>query len=156
LVSLNELVTKTLEMMAPEMDSGKVSISTFLGDQLPSVRANPDLIRQALLNVFRNSVRAMPKGGLLSVTTKANERHVRIEIKDTGFGIPSENIGQIFDAFFTTDSEACGLGLTITSEIIKNHGGEIGVDSVKGKGSTFFIELPLPNQESGTIFQLSV
>jgi signal transduction histidine kinase len=155
MVSLNELVIQTLEMMAPENDSGKVSISTFLGDQLPSVRVNPDLIRQVLLNVFRNSVRAMPNGGLLSVTTKANERHVRIEIKDTGFGISSDHIGQIFDAFFTTDSEACGLGLTIASEIIKSHGGEIGVDSAQGKGSTFFIELPLTIQESGTDFQSS-
>lgn len=148
MVSLNELVTQTFEMMAPEIDSGKVSITTFPGDQLPLVRANPDLIRQALLNIFRNSLQAMPNGGLLSVTTKTNDRCVRIEIKDTGFGIPHENMGQIFDAFFTTDSEACGLGLTIASEIIKNHGGKIGADSAPGKGSTFFIELPITHQES--------
>jgi signal transduction histidine kinase len=147
MVNLNELVTQTFEMMAPEIDSGKVSITTFPEDQLPLILANPDLIRQALLSVFRNSLWAMPNGGLLSVTTKKYDRCVRMEIKDTGFGISNEHLGQIFDAFFTTDSEACGLGLTIASEIIKNHGGKIGVDSTQGKGSTFFIELPVTHPE---------
>lgn len=141
-VSLNELVSQTFEMMEPEIDSGKISMDVFPCDTLPPVRANPDLIRQALLNIFRNAVWAMPNGGMLSVTTKAKGESVRIEIKDTGFGICREHVTKVFDAFFTTNSEACGLGLTIASEIIKNHGGDIGVESAEGMGSTFYIELP--------------
>ncbi len=143
MVSLNELVKQTFEMMEPEIDSGKISLDVFPCNTLPLVRANPDLIRQALLNIFRNAVWAMPNGGMLSVTTRVKSESVRIEIKDTGFGICGEHVGKVFDAFFTTNSEACGLGLTIASEIIKNHGGDIGVESAEGMGSTFYVELPL-------------
>ena len=142
LVSLNDLVEQTFEMMEPEIDSSKISIVKLLSPDLSLVGANPDLIRQALLNIFRNAIWAMPQGGILSVATKRTDRSVKIEVKDTGFGISAEHKDSIFDAFFTTKPEACGLGLTVSSEIIKNHGGNIGVDSEEGKGSTFYIELP--------------
>jgi signal transduction histidine kinase len=96
------------------------------------------------LNIFRNAVWAMPQGGILSVATRQTDRSVKLEVKDTGFGISHEHMGKIFDSFFTTKPEGCGLGLTISSEIIKNHGGRIGVESSQGKGSTFYVELPLP------------
>jgi len=147
MVNLNDLVDQTCEMMEPEMDSTKISMVKFPFKNLSSVRANPDLIRHALLNIFRNAIWAMPQGGILSVTTRQREEFVRIEVKDTGFGIPKEHVSKIFDAFFTTRPEACGLGLTISSEIIKNHGGNIGVESAEGKGATFYIELPLAEGE---------
>ncbi len=146
-VNINELVDQTFEMMEPEIDSTKISMVKFPSPNLSSVRANPDLIRQALLNILRNAIWAMPQGGILSVTTKQTDKFVRIEIKDTGFGISGEHVGKIFDAFFTTKSEACGLGLTISSEIIENHGGNIGVGSTEGRGATFYIELPLTEDE---------
>jgi signal transduction histidine kinase len=148
MVDLNQLVNQTFEMMEPEIDAGKVSIALSPSQELPLTAVNPDLIRQALLNIFRNAVRAMPNGGILSVATRGTEVSARIEVKDTGFGISPQHMGKIFDAFFTTDSEACGLGLTIASEIIKNHGGDIGVQSMEGKGTTFYIELPVRNGET--------
>ncbi len=147
MVNVNELVDQTFEMMESEIDSAKISMVKFPSQNLSSVWANPDLIRHALLNIFRNAIWAMPQGGILSVTTGQIEDFVRIEVKDTGFGIPKEHASKIFDAFFTTKPEACGLGLTISSEIIKNHGGNIGVQSVEGKGATFYIELPLAEGE---------
>lgn len=146
MVDLNELVGQTFEMMESEIDSTRISIASFPFEKLPPVRANPDLIRQALLNIFRNAIWAMPQGGILSVTTRPTDRCVRVEVKDTGFGISREHISKIFDAFFTTDSEACGLGLTISSEIIKNHGGHIGVESTEGEGTAIYIELPLAQE----------
>lgn len=142
-VNLNELVDQTLEMMESEIDLTKISIVKMPDPEISLVQANPDLIRQALINIFRNSLWAMPQGGILSVVTQKSERAVRIEIKDTGFGISSQHRNNVFDAFFTTRPDACGLGLTVSAEIIKNHGGKIGVDSVEGKGSTFNIELPV-------------
>jgi signal transduction histidine kinase len=129
--------------MEPEIDSTKISMVKFPSQNLSSVRANPDLIRQALLNIFRNAVWAMPQGGILAVTTKQTDEFAKIEVKDTGFGIPHHHLSKIFDAFFTTKPEACGLGLTISSEIIKNHGGKIGVESIEGKGSILCVTLPL-------------
>ncbi|KPL01219.1 MAG: hypothetical protein AMJ91_00765 [candidate division Zixibacteria bacterium SM23_73_3] len=143
MVNVNDLVDQTFEMMEPEIDSDKISMVKFPSQNLPSVRANSDLIRQALINVFRNAIWAMPRGGILSVTTRQTDKFVKIEVKDTGFGISQEHMNKIFDSFFTTKPEACGLGLTISSEIIKNHGGKIGVGSAEGKGTTFYLELPL-------------
>lgn len=85
----------------------------------------------------------------MSVTTKAKDNFAKIEIKDTGFGIDKEHLGSIFDAFFTTKPDACGLGLTVSAEIIKNHGGRISVISLAGKGSTFSIELPATEGNKG-------
>jgi len=143
MVSLNELVEQTFEMMETEIDSDRISVSVFPCERLPLISANPELIRHALLNIFRNALWAMPNGGMLSVATGIGEKSARLEIKDTGFGICAEHMSKVFDAFFTTNSEACGLGLTIASQIIKNHGGDIGVESKRGLGSTFYIELPL-------------
>lgn len=147
MINLNDLVDQTFEMMESEIDSVKISVVKFPSPDIPCVQANPDLIRHALLNIFRNANWAMPQGGILSVTTRRMGDFVRIEVKDTGFGIPKEHESKIFDAYFTTKPEACGLGLTISSEIIKNHGGNIGVQSVEGKGATFYIELPLAEGE---------
>ncbi|MGB7062437.1 MAG: ATP-binding protein [Candidatus Zixiibacteriota bacterium] len=143
MASLNDLVNQTFEMMEPEIDSAKITIMKSASRNLSSVRVNPDLIRQALLNIFRNAFWAMPRGGILSVSTRQTDKSVKIEVKDTGFGISHEHMSKVFDSFFTTKPEGCGLGLTISSEIIKNHGGHIGVESTQGKGSTFYVELPL-------------
>ena len=145
MASLNDLVNQTFEMMEPEIDSAKITIMKSPSRNLSSVRVNPDLIRQALLNIFRNALWAMPRGGILLVATKQTDKSVKIEVKDTGFGISHEHVSKVFDSFFTTKPEGCGLGLTISSEIIKNHGGHIGVESTQGKGSTFYVELPLPD-----------
>jgi signal transduction histidine kinase len=145
MANLNDLVNQTFEMMEPEIDSTKITMMKSPSRNISSVRVNPDLIRQALLNIFRNAVWAMPQGGILSVTTKQTDKAVRIEVKDTGFGISHEHVSKVFDSFFTTKCEGCGLGLTISSEIIKNHGGHIGVESREGEGSTFYVELPLPD-----------
>ena len=149
MVNLSDLVDQTLEMMESEIDATKFSIIKAPMPNLPLVKANPDLIRQALLNIFRNAVWAMPQGGILSVSTKPVDTMVRVEVKDTGCGIPSQYQNNVFDAFFTTKPDACGLGLTVSAEIIKNHGGKISVTSLAGKGSTFNIELPATEGEKG-------
>lgn len=151
-VDLSHIVDQTLEMMEGEMDTAKISIIKYHHPGLPEITLNPDQIRHALLNIFRNAVWAMPQGGILSITTKRKENLAKIEIKDTGFGIPKEHLPGIFDAFFTTKPDSCGLGLTISSEIIKNHGGSIGAESEKGKGTIFSVILPLDrDQPEGTL-----
>jgi signal transduction histidine kinase len=141
-VDLNQIVDQTLEMMEGEINTDKITVMKYPHPRLPGVMINPDQIRHALLNIFRNAIWAMPQGGILSVTTKIKDDFAKIEIKDTGFGIPQEHLSSIFDAFFTTKPESCGLGLTISSEIIKNHGGSIIAESEKGSGATFSVMLP--------------
>ena len=94
-----------------------------------------------------NATEAMPSGGKLTISSRFSENQEYIEIlfKDTGTGIPKEDIGKLFDPFFTTKSSGTGLGLAITYGIIKQHNGKIEVDSEQGKGSTFKVSLPVGN-----------
>ena len=141
--NLSQIVDQTLEMAEEELNSGGIAVTKYHLPDLPPVTVNPDQIRLALLNILRNALWAMPQGGILSIATREKDNSARIEIKDTGFGIPKEHLESIFDAFFTTRPESCGLGLTISSEIIKNHGGSIVAESEKEKGTTFSVILPL-------------
>ena len=84
---------------------------------------------------------------MVSVITEGDTEYVRVHISDTGRGIPEENREKLFTAFFTTKSSGSGLGLTVSNQIIKNHGGSIEVESRKGEGSTFIVTLPVQSQE---------
>jgi two-component system NtrC family sensor kinase len=107
--------------------------------------ASTNQIRQVMLNVIKNAKESMPSGGTLNVRTMLSGGNVLIIIRDTGGGIPEELRDKIFDAFFTTKQKVkgVGLGLSVCYGIIKDHGGEIKVESEVGKGATFIISLPI-------------
>ena len=136
-------------MMEAEIDDESIQIVSNLQKNLPNVWIDPDQIRQVLHNMFRNAVHAMPDGGKIFAITEQHEKYVNIEIIDTGVGISEDNIEKLFTAFYTTKSTGSGLGLTICSQIVHNHGGSIGVKSEVGKGTTFVITLPLGHRHAG-------
>jgi signal transduction histidine kinase len=114
-------------------------------------------IEQVLINLVRNSIQAMPNGGLIHITSKWIGSWAEIQVKDTGTGIPEKNLGRIFDPFFTTkpEGEGTGLGLSVSYGIISKHNGQIEVASKVGKGTVFTIRLPASQrvvirEESGT------
>jgi two-component system NtrC family sensor kinase len=111
------------------------------------VNASKNQLRQVFLNMVANARDAMPNGGTLKVTTSQNADEIKVEISDTGMGIVEENIGKIFDSFFTTKDEVkgVGLGLSVCYGFIKDHGGDIQVKSQVDAGTTFTITLPLHN-----------
>jgi signal transduction histidine kinase len=112
-----------------------------------SVRADAGRLSQVFLNLITNARDAMPHGGKLDVEVRARDSSVEIRFADTGIGIPPENIGRIFDLLFTTKGEqGTGYGLTISRDIVEEHGGRIEVRSEPGRGSAFTVVLPL---ESG-------
>jgi two-component system sensor histidine kinase PilS (NtrC family) len=104
--------------------------------------ADPQQIRQVFWNLCLNAVEAMPKGGELRVSARADDRRVDVSISDTGAGIPAADLGQIFEPFFSTKSEGNGIGLALVHRIVQEHGGEIDVKSDVGEGTTFTITLP--------------
>ncbi|HMK51371.1 MAG TPA: ATP-binding protein, partial [Thermodesulfobacteriota bacterium] len=112
------------------------------------VMASTNQMRQVMLNILKNAKEAMPKGGVLTVKTGREDNKVLIQIRDTGTGIPEDIRGKIFEAFFTTKQKVkgVGLGLSVCYGIIKDHGGDIKVESEEGKGTTFVISLPLESQ----------
>ena len=143
-VDVNELLNGIVIFIDKQMRETNIDIEVRLGEEIPKVMGSTNQLRQVFLNIIRNAREAMSQGGILSLeTVKENER-VAIHIRDTGVGIPEEIRSKIFEAFFTTKHEVkgVGLGLSVCYGIIKDHGGEIRVESEEGKGSTFSIILP--------------
>jgi signal transduction histidine kinase len=143
------MIRQTMGMIRVETDEDAIEMKGDLVEDLPKLWFDPDQMRQVLLNLLRNAVHAMPDGGELVVSTETQDNIVTIEIRDTGVGISEDNLNKIFTAFFTTKPSGSGLGLTICSQIIHNHGGSIGVSSEEGKGSAFVISLPLRRISEG-------
>ena len=142
---MNELLEGILLMMEKQMKEANVKVVTRLEPEIPGIMASTNQMRQVILNLFKNAKEAMPRGGTLTVRTEKEDTKVLIRIQDTGTGIPEELRNKIFEAFFTTKKKVkgVGLGLSVCYGIIKDHGGEIRVDSKEGKGTTFTISLPI-------------
>jgi signal transduction histidine kinase len=144
LTSLNDVIDSTLTLITRSAEDSQVEIRTTLTPELPSVKLDPDQIRQVLLNVMLNSIQALPEGGLLEIYTGAHRdsRKVTVEIKDEGVGIKKEDLDRIFDPFFSTRPEGTGLGLSVSHQLVENNGGTISVRDNPGPGVTFCIEFP--------------
>ena len=94
------------------------------------------------MNLILNAIEATSQGGKISISAYADDQEIRLEIADTGVGIPEENLSQIFDLYFTTKDTGTGMGLALVNRIIVEHGGRIEVSSQEGKGTTFILSLP--------------
>ena len=114
-----------------------------LDPNLPQVPLDDRQIRQVILNVIQNSIHAMQDGGTLTIRTRLEGDQVVVEVRDTGCGIPEEILPLIFKEFFTTKNKGTGLGLHVSYQIVKNHGGKIEVESRVNQGTTVRIRLPL-------------
>jgi PAS domain S-box-containing protein len=136
-----EIVRKMLARLVGE----RVEVVTDLDEAVGTVKIDPALLEQALLNLAVNARDAMPHGGKLTLRTCARPRHVRIEVVDTGVGMDAVTKARIFEPFFTTKpaGEGTGLGLATVKSIVEQAGGTIAVQSESGRGATFAIELPL-------------
>jgi two-component system NtrC family sensor kinase len=123
-------------------------VETSFAPDIPEIMASTNQMRQVMLNLIKNAKEAMPKGGNLFIRTGKEDNSVLIYIQDTGMGIPEEIRDKIFEAFFTTKQKVkgVGLGLSVCYGIIKDHGGEVKVESEEGKGTTFIISLPIESK----------
>jgi PAS domain S-box-containing protein len=141
---VNTILEEILLLVRKQLMEHSIRISTSLPDGLGEVYASKSQLRQVFLNMISNARDAMPDGGTLSVKTMEKGDDIHIEISDSGIGIREENIGRIFDAFFTTKDgvKDVGLGLSVCYGFIKEHGGDIRVSSRWGEGTTFTIILP--------------
>jgi two-component system, sporulation sensor kinase E len=141
--SLNDVVPKTLELLKPELDNRGLNLRIRLARQLPATPIDPTQIQQVLVNLIKNALQAMTKGGTLTLQTGEGTEGVWVSVADTGGGIPQEQINRIFEPFYTTKKKGTGLGLMIVQRIVRAHGGRIELESQVGRGTTFRIWLPL-------------
>jgi PAS domain S-box-containing protein len=146
-VSANQLIEETLILVEKKMRQAKVEVVAEFAPDLPQVRARADQLRQVFLNLLLNAQQAMERGGRIHIRTSRHEATLQptisIAISDTGRGIPEADIARIFEPFFSTRTKGTGLGLWVTQDIVRHHGGRIEVTSAEGEGATFQIILPV-------------
>jgi hypothetical protein len=142
-VDTNEIIEKSLEFLKYRFQKQGIEITKIFDESLPRVLSDPAKMEEVYLNLFINSIEAMPKGGRLNIKTMASNGRAIIVISDTGRGIPKDNLERIFDPFFTTKSDGSGLGLSIVHRIIDEHKGAVSITSQRNKGTDVRIELPI-------------
>jgi signal transduction histidine kinase len=158
-IRVNDLIDKAVSFFKDDLESNGIEIVQELDDRLPVIMGEEDNLSQVVTHMIANARDAMPEGGVLRISTLADDGNARsserpesikIRFRDTGCGISKEHVNKIFDPFFTTKEagKGTGLGLSLCYGIVNNHGGFIQVDSKRGKGATFTIHLPAPNVDA--------
>jgi PAS domain S-box-containing protein len=146
-VEPNLLIEETLILVEKKMKQARVEIARIFDPQLPRVRARADQLRQVFLNLLLNAQQAMEQGGRITVRTSVYEQSlqptVSVQISDTGRGISEPDLARIFEPFFSTRAKGTGLGLWVTQDIVRHHGGRIEATSEEGAGTTFNVILPV-------------
>jgi two-component system, sporulation sensor kinase E len=148
---LNTVVRDTLEFIEPECESLSIEVQAKLKMDLPDILIDEKFIKQALLNLIKNAMAAMPQGGRLTISTELKGESVVLILEDNGIGIDEENMSKIFEPYFTTKEFGSGLGLTVVYKIIKEHNGEISLNSKAGKGTSFYVSFPVPIRDKKLI-----
>ncbi|MGD9182555.1 MAG: ATP-binding protein [Desulfobacterales bacterium] len=153
-VEVHGVIDEVLNFMQYHSDLGATQIVSEFDPRVPPIELDEKQIKQVLINLIMNAQHAVGNNGTIKVITKFNsaDKKLSINVIDTGYGIEKKNLSRIFDPFFTTKptGEGTGLGLSVSYGIIKNHGGDISVESKPGKGSTFTITLPVISPDKGS------
>lgn len=145
--NVNALIEELSGFVRFELEEARISCSLKLDKELPAIDFDERYMKQALLNLIKNAIAAMPDGGVLTIKTEKQESEILIRVYDTGVGISEDHLSKIFEPYFTTKNTGSGLGLTLVFKIIREHQGEITVKSKTGEGSCFTIALPIPQKE---------
>ncbi len=147
---INRIIEQVLVLTTHLFASNRIQLETVLGQGLPHIMVDSHMIEQVLMNLILNAVQAMKNGGVLTIRTTVAEGLCRVDVCDTGSGIPASVLPRVFDPFFTTkgEGEGTGLGLSVNLGIVERHGGEILVESEVGKGTVFTLCLPVSRDRS--------
>jgi two-component system, sporulation sensor kinase E len=140
--NINSIVEEAVRFLAPEIKDRDIVVEQELRADLPVLALDRDQMKQAFYNVIKNSFEAVKRRGILRIRTDMDESHVIITFTDTGGGISAENLSHVFEPYFTTKPSGAGLGLLIVRRIVREHGGELSIESSENKGLTIMIRLP--------------
>ena len=155
-IQLDGILRYTIDMLQGQIKSKHLTVKTDISPSLPAFRANPIRLRQVMDNVVGNAIKYSFPGGEISVSIRAEGDQMILQVTDAGPGIPASDQPRIFDKFYRAsninpDVEGSGLGLAIVKTIVESHQGRIWVESVEGKGSSFFIVLPILSEPTPVV-----
>jgi signal transduction histidine kinase len=140
---LNRIIQETVEVLEEKLKSSHIRLKTKLSKDIKEVELDLQRIKQVLFNLIGNAIEAMPQGGSLTITTREKKDSVKLEIEDTGKGIPEEEMKKLFVPFYTSKPKGSGLGLPVSKKIIADHKGTIEMQSQVNEGTKIIIVLPL-------------
>src|SRR6059058_3088275 len=140
--NINTIVEEAVRFFTPEIQDRDIVVEQELRSDLPLLQLDRDQMKQAFYNVIKNSLEAMKRHGTLRIRTDVDDTHVVIRFADTGGGMSAENLSRVFEPYFTTKPSGTGLGLLIVRRLVREHGGELSIESNEGKGLTLTIRLP--------------
>ena len=148
-IDLDRMLYKTIALMNEKAEGKKVVLSLLIKETLPQIKARPEDIDDVLINILDNAIKYTPSNGKVEVVADSDSKKIWVEIKDTGVGIPDDDINHIFDEFYraenarTIEKEGTGLGLAITKKIVEIYSGNIIVESKVNIGTKFTIVFPV-------------
>jgi len=140
--NINTIVEEAVRFFMPEIQDRDIVVEQELRSDLPLLQLDRDQMKQAFYNVIKNSLEAMKRRGTLRIRTDRDDMHDLITFVDSGGGMSAENLSRVFEPYFTTKPSGTGLGLLIVRRIVREHGGELSIESGQDKGLTLMIRLP--------------
>src|SRR2546422_6977974 len=144
-ISVNDVVRQRVPLFRAQLDAldrPPIALSVDLDESLGMIRADAEQLARAVQNLLLNAIDAMPSGGELAIRTRRANGAVHIEVSDTGEGLTDEERQRLFTPYYTTKQHGTGLGLAIVQSVVGDHAGKVWVDSVRGRGATFHVEIP--------------
>ncbi|MHB9138739.1 MAG: sensor histidine kinase [Victivallaceae bacterium] len=141
-VDMKNLIIETLNFMRQEIENRAVNVKCEWPEFLPKISGDPAQLKQAFYNILKNAVQAMPEGGGIDVICSYDEDWLELEFADTGEGISAKNLGRIFEPFQTFKKEGTGLGMLVIERIVREHGAELSLQTMEGKGTSIVIKFP--------------
>jgi PAS domain S-box-containing protein len=139
---IKPLVVETLKLMKTEIEERDIDLKCIWPEHMPTVNGDPTQLKQAFLNLIKNALQATPNGGEIKIASSYDNENVSLSFKDSGLGIPKEDIGKLLTPYFTTKKQGTGLGLMVVERIVREHGGQIMIDSEEGQGANFTLLFP--------------
>lgn len=140
---LGKILEEAVRFLAPEMKSQKIRVELSIDKTIPPFLMDRERLHMVFINLLKNALEAMPKGGTIQISMSRKGNLVSILFKDEGHGIDPQDLPHIFEAYYTTKTEGSGLGLMTVYQVIQEHGGRIEVSSKPAKGSIFILHLPM-------------
>jgi two-component system, sporulation sensor kinase E len=142
-LQIHDLLRDTLSLLEPELEERNVKVSLDLSSSAPLLPLDGGQIKQALYNLLKNAFQALPaSGGRIDIASRVTDYELTLTIRDHGSGIPPEIMGSLFEPYQSTKKSGSGLGLLIVRRIVREHGGEIEIESNTGEGTTVNISIP--------------